>query len=140
MRNLFATLALAAVFAAPPLARAQSGQPATDVQALIERQLDAFAHDDAATAYAFAAPAIRDRFADPAAFLDMVKRAYPPVYRHRSAEFDETSREGDEVHQGVTFVDADNEVWRALYTLARQADGSWKITGCALQRSNESSL
>jgi hypothetical protein len=137
MRYLLARFVLAAGLAAASVARAQSG---TDIQALIESQLDAFAHDDAATAYTFAAPAIRERFTDPAAFLEMVKRVYPPVYRHRSAEFSETSRDGDEIHQGVTFVDTDNEVWRALYTLARQADGSWKITGCMLQRSDESSL
>ena len=111
-----------------------------DVQALIGQQLDAFAHDDAPGAFAFAAPDIQRIFPDADAFMTMVKSAYPPVYRHRSVQFGKQSRDGDAIKQGVIFIDADNVVWGGVYTLALQGDGSWKITGCVLVRSADTSL
>ena len=30
-------------------------------------------------------------------------------------------------------ISADGKAWTALYTLARQDDGSWRITGCYLK-------
>ena len=113
---------------------------AHDVQDVISRQLDAFAHDDAAAAFALAAPAIRDKFENPQAFLQVVKSAYPAVYRHRSAQFGVETRNGDGVEQSVTFVDGDNLVWTGVYKLERQRDGGWRITSCFLTRSDETSL
>jgi hypothetical protein len=113
---------------------------ASDVQGVISSQLEAFARDDAQAAYAFAAPAIREQFDDAASFLAMVKSAYPAVYRHRSAEFGVEQRDGERVRQAIVFVDADNDVWAGVYLLARQPDGAWRIEGCALRRSDDTSL
>jgi hypothetical protein len=135
MRALAFVLLGSLAFCAP--ARADES---ADVQATISAQLEAFARDDAAAAYRFAAPAVRDKFTDAGAFLAMVKTAYPAVYRHRSAEFGAEARGGERVGQSVVFVDADNVVWTAVYLLTRQADDGWKIEGCALSRSDESSL
>ena len=115
-------------------------QPEPDAQAIIASQLDAFAHDDAKTAFGFAAPPIQQRFSSPEAFLAMVKSVYPPVYRHRSVAFGDATREGDKIEQGVVFVDDDNAVWNGVYTLTRQGDGGWKIEGCVIAPSNETSL
>ena len=112
----------------------------SDVQSVISQQLDAFAHDDAVGAFAFAAPPIREKFADPNAFFAMVKTAYPAVYRHRSVQFGRQTRDGDRAEQSVTFIDSDNLVWSGVYTLGRQEDGGWRIVGCVLARSEETSL
>lgn len=136
MRTLvFASIALAFSFAV-----AARAEDAPEPQAIITQQLDAFVRDDAAAAYAFAAPEIRAKFADPGAFMAMVKRAYPPVYRHRSVQFGEQVRSGDEVRQRVTIVDGENEVWGGMYTLDKQPDGLWRITSCLLVKSEETSL
>jgi hypothetical protein len=111
-----------------------------DAKAVISQQLDAFTHDDAAGAWAFAAPTIHEKFVDANAFMAMVKSVYPPVYRRRSAEFGKQSREGDEIAQEMVFVDESNDVWAGVYKLERQGDGNWKITGCVLIRAKESSL
>jgi Domain of unknown function (DUF4864) len=58
-------------------------------QAIIERQFDAFARDDAEAAYALADPAIKEMFVDADHFMAMVRDRYAPVYRHRSVEFGE---------------------------------------------------
>src|ERR1700733_4244058 len=92
--------------------------PPPEARVLIERQLDAFAHDDAAAAYALAAPGIKALFTDSDTFLAMVRKNYAPVYHHRSVDFGQTDIDGDNVSQVVTIVDDDNVVWKALYKLA----------------------
>jgi hypothetical protein len=124
------------LFAVPATAGDGSGN-GKDVRALIERQLDAFAHDDGAAAYALAAPGIKTIFSDSDAFLAMVRKNYAPVYHHRSIDFGPMDVDGDNVSQVVTIVDDDNVVWKALYKLARQPDGQWLINGCLLVKSTD---
>jgi hypothetical protein len=122
------------------LGGASNAQQAPDVQALISGQLDAFAHDDASAAFAAAAPGIKERFHDPDAFMAMVKSTYPPVYHHKSVQFGSQTRDGDQIGQTVVIVDTENEVWGGVYTLELEGDGSWKISGCVLIKSAQSSL
>jgi len=125
------------LFAAPAWA-AETAPP--EARALIERQLDAFAHDDAEGAYALAAPGIKALFTDSETFMAMVRQGYAPVYRHRSVEFGAFAEDGDKIEQSLTIVDEDNSVWAAIYYLARQPDGTWRTNGCLLIKSTESSL
>ena len=115
-------------------------QPAPEAQAVISSQLDAFAHDDARAAFGLASPPIQQRFSSPEVFLAMVRRVYPAVYRHRSVVFGDAARQGDKIEQGVVFVDDDNAVWNGVYTLTRQSDGGWKIEGCVIAPSEQTSL
>ncbi len=107
---------------------------------IIERQFDAFARDDAEAAYALADPTIKEMFDDADRFLAMVRDRYPPVYRHRSVEFGEFTELGDEASLEATLVDADNVVWTALYSLRREANGDWLISGCVLEKSEASAI
>jgi len=109
-------------------------------RAIVERQFEAFARDDAEAAYALADPAIKQMFVDPDHFLAMVRDRYPPVYRHRSVEFGKFAELGDEASLTATIVDADNVVWTALYSLRREANGDWLISGCVLERSDASAI
>ena len=127
--RLVPLLALIASFVLSPAVADEAG---AEARAVIQRQLDAFAHDDGAAAYALAAPGIKAIFTDSATFMAMVRRQYAPVYHHRGAEFGEFSSEGDIASQTLTLVDDDGQVWTALYKLARQPDGSWLITACLL--------
>jgi hypothetical protein len=113
-------------------ASAQSDVDRASVQDTIERQLNAFLADDAATAYSFAAPNITARFPTDAIFMDMVRQGYRPVYRPRSWSFGPTRENAGPIEQIVHLVDAEGVQWVARYTLERQPDGSWKITGCYL--------
>jgi len=98
---------------------------------------NANASPDARAAYAIAAPGIKQIFPDAGVFLSMVRERYAPVYHHRSVEFGEAKVGADEIEQTATFVDDDGQVWKALYKLARQPDGQWLITGCALIKSDD---
>ena len=52
--RILSVLALMSLFAAAPAAAGDNSKPMPEVRALIERQLDAFARDDAVGAYALA--------------------------------------------------------------------------------------
>lgn len=114
------------------IAPARAGDDVTAAQTIIRSQEQAFAHDDAAAAYSYAAPAIHAMFRDADEFMAMVRRGYAPVYRHKSFEFGAGRADDGKIAQTVRIIDADGNPWDALYTLEQQADGSWKITGCVL--------
>jgi hypothetical protein len=109
-------------------------------QAIVERQFEAFERDDGAAAYALAAPTIKEMFGDPDHFMAMVRDHYAPVYRHRSVEFGAFSESGDKASLEATLVDNDNIVWTALYSLSRETNGDWLISGCVLVKSDGSAI
>ena len=120
-------------FAAPACA-----DDVADAQAAVRAQEQAFSRNDAAAAYSYAAPAIKQLFPSPDIFMDMVQNSYAPVWRHKSFEFGEARTEGKWVAQRVHIVDQDGEAWEAMYTLEQEADGSFKITGCSLLKAGQS--
>jgi hypothetical protein len=103
-------------------------------QSIISAQEQAFARDDAATAYGFAAPGIQSFYRSPDGFMFMVRNSYAPVYRHRRFVFGEVKVADGKIYQDVQIIDADGAAWDALYTLETQADGSLKISACILKK------
>jgi len=106
-------------------------------QSVIRAQEQAFGRDDSAAAYSHAAPSIQQIFPEADIFMQMVRQAYPPVYRHKSFEFGEARAADGQIAQRVHIVDANGEAWEALYTLEQQPDGSLKITGCSLLKAGQ---
>ncbi|HEX9588749.1 MAG TPA: DUF4864 domain-containing protein [Bradyrhizobium sp.] len=106
-------------------------------QTIIRSQVEALGRDDAAAAYAFAAPAIQDMFPQADIFMDMVRKSYAPVYRHKSFEFGEARVSDGQIAQRVHIIDADGVPWEALYTLELEPDGSVKISGCVLLKAGQ---
>ncbi|MGA8651453.1 MAG: DUF4864 domain-containing protein [Xanthobacteraceae bacterium] len=109
-------------------ALASASEDIVAARSVIRAQEEAFARDDAATAYSFAAPAIQSFYRSPEGFMYMVRNGYAPVYRHRSFDFAGVKIVDGKILQDVQIVDADGVAWDALYTLEPQADGSLKIT------------
>ncbi|MFB2551568.1 DUF4864 domain-containing protein [Ensifer soli] len=110
-------------------------EPVNAARGVIQRQIEAFLADDATTAYSFASPQIRSRFPTEAAFFDMVKRGYTPVYRPGNFAFGRAKAEGIQVVQEVLISAPDGTDWTALYFLVRQGDGSYKINGVQMLKS-----
>jgi hypothetical protein len=121
-------------FAAP----ARAADDVANAQNVIRAQEQAFSRGDAAAAYSYAAPAIKNLFPRADVFMSMVQNSYAPVWRHKSFEFGEARTEGHWVAQRVHIVDEDGEAWEAMYTLEQDADGSFKITGCSLLKAGQS--
>jgi hypothetical protein len=130
MRALVLLVALLIGLATP--ASACAADDVAAAQGVIRSQVEAFSHDDAATAYSYAAPAIHEMFPQADIFMSMVRNSYAPVYRHRSFEFGEARVSDGKVAQRARIVDDNGEAWEALYTLEQQPDGSFKIIGCVL--------
>ena len=90
---------------------ANAGDDVAAAQSVIRSQTEAFSHDDAASAYSFAAPAIHDMFPQADIFMYMVQHSYAPVYRHRSFEFGEGRAADGKIAQRVHIVDENGEAW-----------------------------
>ena len=126
---LLACLA-AAVPSAPALAQSPADRGA--IERTIRGQMDAFGRDDAPGAFAFAAPSTQHRFGDPAVFLDLVRRAYQPVYHPRAVDFTTLDTVDGRVTQAVELVGPDGSAYTALYTMEQEEDGAWRIVACEL--------
>ena len=132
MRALVLMIAFLIGFAAPA-----SADDVAAAQSVIRSQEQALGHDDAAAAYSYAAPAIRQLFPQADIFMYMVQNSYAPIYRHKSFEFGEARAADGRIAQRVHIIDASGEPWEALYTLETQPDGSLKITGCSLLKAGQ---
>ena len=116
---------------------ASAAEDVATAQSVIRSQEQALGHDDAAAAYSYAAPAIRQLFPQADIFMYMVQNSYAAIYRHKSFEFGEARAADGRIAQRVHIVDANGEAWEALYTLEAQPDGSLKITGCSLLKAGQ---
>jgi Domain of unknown function (DUF4864) len=123
---------------APPALAAEKVTPAdkSAIEKVIRDQLDAFTRDDAQRAFAHATPEIQRMFGTSDDFIRMVRDSYQPVYRSSAVEFVKLVRVDDEWVQAVQLVDDEGRVWRALFTMKRQPDKSWKVGGCQLVQTN----
>jgi len=133
MRALVLMIAFLLGLGSPALA----ADDVATAQSVIRSQEQALGHDDAAAAYSYAAPAIRQLFPQADIFMFMVQNSYAPIYRHKSFEFGEARAADGKIAQRVHIVDANGETWEALYTLEAQPDGSLKITGCSLLKAGQ---
>jgi len=106
-------------------------------QTVIQNQIDAFLADDAARAYSFAAPNIRQVFPTQQSFMAMVENGYMPVRRPQSYAFGKSQEmSSTRIVQQVLLVGPDGKTYEAVYTLEMQPDGAWLITGVSMRASN----
>ena len=110
------------------------------IQGVIQGQMDAFQIDDWTAAFAYAAPSIQAKFESPQIFRQMVTQAYQPVYRPRDVEFRELKASEFGPMQEVHVVGPDGLNYLAYYTMQKQADGTWRISGCYLVRMEDQSV
>lgn len=118
--------AAAAAQTAPTAAEWQS------IQEIVAAQRAAIIAGDADKAFGYASPGIQQQFGDAASFLAMVDAAYAALESARYVEFLEGAVIDGIVVQPLRLIDADNTVRVALYTMEKQADGTWRISGCRI--------
>jgi hypothetical protein len=138
MQSLFIRLFLlmAIAIAASTAMKAHSGgvseREAKNVQAVIMAQLEAFAGDDEDSAFATTTPAVRKAIGDAHRFLALVQATYPMVYRPSTVVFHKPEAQGGTVLQLVELTDSHAKSWMAMFTLEKQPDASWRISGCVV--------
>jgi hypothetical protein len=138
MRRLAAPALVVAALVSPAAAVEEADR--AQIQDVIRNQLEAFGRDDAVAAYGFAAPGIRRMFPTSEIFIDMVRRGYPPVYRPQAWAFGELKDGAAGPLQSVRLTDAQGVQWLAVYSMEKQEDGSWRISGCTLIKDEAKSV
>ena len=124
---------------APAHAAPLSTADESSVRAVVQGQLAALASGDAGKAFSFAAPNVRESLGSAERFVAMVRAHYPAIYRPASTSFLKPESYGDpadlsdQATQRVHVVDNEGNAWVALYSLQRQRDKTWRITGCSVQ-------
>lgn len=125
-----------AIFTIPSFARPHpwdlTQADKTAIRQVIRAQLAAFRKDDADLAFSYASPLLQDKFGNAENFLDMVKTAYPSVYRPRDVQFRELETTADGPVQKVFFFGPDGDPVLGLYLMQKQRNGKWKTNGCEL--------
>ena len=126
-------IALLAFMSVAAFAQSISETEKSEFQRIITAQISAFRADDGPTAYSFAAPVVRNIFPTPEIFMSMVKRGYSPVYRPQSFNFTEALIDPlGRPAQKMLVVGPDGKTYEALYSMEKQPDGTWRISGCTL--------
>lgn len=100
--------------------------------AVVQSQLAAFAAEDAEKAFSYAAPNIRALLGTAANFLEMVRSQYDIVVHPSSVVFFKPKGDSAVSVLKVQMTDEDGDVWNATYTLQRQKNRQWRITGCVI--------
>lgn len=134
---LAVTIALASV---PAFAQDAGMSAAREVTSVVRSQIDAFSEDDAEKAFSLATEATQLLAGTPNAFLQVVKRQFAPIYRHRDAVFSDPEIIGSHALQIVQLTDHDNFIWIAIYQVERETDGAWKVDGCQLFETRDASI
>ncbi len=110
-----------------------SSKDADAIRDTITRQLGAFLTDDAAMAFAHAAPRIRYKYRTGNAYLDAVRKAYQPIYRPETFSFGELVKAHTGPTQTVHLKGPKGNEWVAYYFMEEQPDKAWKVAGFHLR-------
>jgi len=102
------------------------------IQRVISAQRTALIAGDAGKAFGYASPGIQSQFGDAATFMAMVHHGYEALLTARYVEFLEGAVIDGTIIQPLRLIDADNTVRVALYTMEKQKNGRWRISGCRI--------
>ncbi len=131
MRHVLLALVVMMEFTRGGFASAQTEGAAGEIQSVINKQMSAFARDDFAGAFTFAADNIKRMFVTPENFGVMVKRGYPMVHRAEDVRFGALRADGNALWQRVLVRDGAG-VLHALEYLMISDGETWRIAAVQL--------
>ena len=135
LRGVSALFCSCLFLAAASPARAQPTVASSEwkaIQRVIAQQRAALIAGNDRKAFAYATPAIQAEFGDPTSFMAMVQTGYSALLTARYVEFLEGAVIDGAVIQPPRLIDSDNTVRVALYTMEKQKNGTWRISGCRI--------
>lgn len=97
------------------------------IHTVVQSQLQAFASDDADTAFELASDETQALIGSPQALLGIVRELYPPLHRPQKAVFAPADVEGDHAIQEVAITDMNNVIWIAVFLMQQDEESHWKI-------------
>jgi hypothetical protein len=107
------------------------------IQAVISKQMNAFRLDDGEAAFSLASPGVRQVFESADSFMEMVRADYGAVYRPRTYRFLRSAILDGEPVQPIEVIALDGAVSIAVFSMERQRNRSWRISGCRLLESKQ---
>ncbi|MFK7878406.1 DUF4864 domain-containing protein [Roseobacter sp.] len=108
----------------------------TDIQATIEKQLQAFQVDDFDAAFEFASPNLQRLFQNPKNFERMVTQGYPMVWRPGEVRYLELRQQDGAYWQRVMITDQSGRVHVLDYRMLEIETG-WRINGVQILGSDD---
>ncbi|QFT32176.1 DUF4864 domain-containing protein [Roseibium porphyridii] len=117
-------------------AQAEEAPDSGVFQKIIKNQMTAFASGNAKAAFSFATNSLQQQFQTPEFFMEMVRQGYQPVFRPKSVTFGQSKMTKLGPTQEVYVTGPKGKNWLALYSFEKQDDGSWRISGCYLTKSD----
>lgn len=108
-------------------------------RALILAQIDALRRDDFAAAYALAAPSMKALYPNVQAFTQVIRGRYAQLIKPKTVVFGTVSQTSQGPVQRVFLTGNDGRPYVVTYSLQRQSDTTWLISGHTIARDNGSS-
>ena len=106
----------------------------TEIEGVIDSQIEAFQSDNFTQAFKFASPSIQGIFRTPENFGRMVTQGFPMVWRPAKVTYLELREINGVLHQKVQIVDTEGRVHLLDYRML-DTDMGWKINGVQLLES-----
>jgi len=135
-RHAFVAALAVLALALPAVARSQETAPGEtdwrDIRSVVADQRAALVAGEAERAFAHASPGIRRQFGDPVRFLAMVRSSYADLIDATDTAFVDGAVIDGHVIQPLRLTLPGGTVRVALYTMEKQPDGRWRISGCAI--------
>ena len=102
------------------------------IRQLVEKQLQAFQHDDGDTAFALISPTVQSKFEHTEDFMAMVRSNYNSIFSSRSIMFRGFTLVGDYPALVLVIMDQAENLAQGVFILQHQPDYSWRIHGYEL--------
>lgn len=102
------------------------------IRSVVRRQLMALKHDDPQGAWDACSPEIQDTFHTAAELSRTLRRNYPALLDTWHVTFGEVHITPVGLGMLLDLLDGEGERHHAVYIVARQADGGWRVHGCVM--------
>lgn len=135
MKQFLLALVVVMTLVQAQASRAQDGGAASEIQNVINRQMAAFAIDDFADAFTYAADSIQQMFGTSDNFGVMVKRGYPMVYRADDVRFGALRADGNALWQSVLVRDSAGVLHALDYLMVSDGE-AWRIAAVQVLQPN----
>lgn len=128
--RFFCLLLILSAFARP--VGANTTQPSSDIQTVIEAQLNAFSLGDAEAAFNAVSFEVKTIYKTANSFMNMVLNNYTPLFFAKKWRFDQLFLVSEGSVQVLYVNDPMGNDWVALYKMVKGQNGSWKIDNVSM--------
>jgi uncharacterized protein DUF4864 len=124
---------------APPPPQTLTSADHAAIHGVIQKQIDALKTDDYAAAYSVVSQSFKALYPSVDAFARLIRTRYAQLIKPKSLVFGTVTQTTQGPVQRVFLTAADGKPYVANYSMQKQPDETWLISGCTVSRDNNSS-